>query len=244
MTRDFDSKSSRVGGADSQAGLADGEHRGRDDAARRERMIDDSIESVVAALKRVHRASQMVAGIGAGNEPATTRSLLYDLVDTNARYLRNMLGIAARANDQIADLFGQSYGAGYGRLKEKSIEVTLARVEKEPVATGTFRLHNATSCAVTVVFPAHATFTKVGDPKTKHEDVRLGFFVNIPDGSRRAEAKPGAEVACSTVPADGVLEVTVALVMEWAGDDRWSAETVIHTNAAHDLGLVLEIGPP
>ena len=248
MTREHDSRNKRAAGPDDEAAPRDAERRGPDDAARRERAVDDSIESVVAALKRVHRASQMVAGVGVGNEPATARSLLYDLVDTNARYVRNMLGLAARANDQIADLFGQSYGAGYGRLKEKSVDVTLARGEKH-AAAGTFRLHNATSCAVNVDFPAHATFIKIGDPKTKRDRVRLTFFVRIPDRSHTSNAKRADEVGSSTVPADGLLEVRVELATDEKGNelpeaDRWSAEAVIHTNAAHDLGLVLELGPP
>lgn len=217
------------------------ECRGPEDAAQRERAIDDSIESVVAALKRVHRVSQMAGALGKDGEPESGRSLVYDLVDVNARYVRNLLSLAARVNDQIGDVFGYSYAAE-GRLKEKSVEVKLR--SRDSKAVGTFRLHNATSCAVNVDFPAAAEFVKVSD-QSKSPPVDLTFSVSIPKGSKTAAASdPAVGVGSSTVLADGILEVTVEISTDWAQKVAWRAEAVIHTNAAHDLDLVLQLEPP
>jgi hypothetical protein len=243
MTQGSGSGSDNYGGGDraDTPRRDDPECRGPGDATRRERAIDDSIESVVAALKRVHRVSQMASALGHAGEPAAGRSLIFDFVDVHARYLRNVLGLAARAHDQISDLFGSSYAAP-AQLKEKSVDVTLRRVDH--IAVGVFRLHNATACAVLVDFPAVADFFEVGSGTAK-TNVPLVFRVKIPPPSTEAAGCGTAEVASSAVPPDGVLEVTAEISIsssDWGGK-AWSAEAVIHTNAAHDLGLVLELEP-
>jgi hypothetical protein len=110
-------------------------------------------------------------------------------------------------------------------------------------------LHNATGCAVNVDFPARATFVKVGDPRVRCEGVPLRFNVAVHPPAADSDAR-GDEVGCSTVPAHGTLAVTVEVptvdgdAKDWTAGDRWTAEATIVTNAAHDLGLVLEIPPP
>jgi hypothetical protein len=206
--------------------------QGPEDAARRERAVDDSIEATVAALKRIHCATELTKGLGDGGEPSGERSLVYDIVDINARYLRQLLGVAARANDQLAGLFDHAY-ATPGALKEKSIELTLERFDGK--ARGYFRLQNATSCAVNVDFPTRMTLAPrgLGEPV----EVDLVFAVRVPKGD-----PPWETLYTSAVPPNGALEVRLTLSLAGSVAQRaWRGDTVIATDAAHDLGLVVEL---
>jgi len=206
---------------------------GPEDAARRERAVDDSIESIVAALKRVHAATELTRDLGKAGEPSGQRSLLYDVVDINARYLRQMLGVAARANDQFADLFGQAY-AKPGALKQKSIDLELKRDKVEPKATRSFRLENATSCEVNVDFPASVVLRP--DAPGDSQTVDLTFAAKVV--GRRDEKQT---LCGGTVPANGALDVEVTLDTTALNTGSWRGETTITTDATHDLGLVLEL---
>lgn len=207
---------------------------GVEDAARRDRAVDDSIESTVAALKRVHCASALTAGLGGPEEPTGQRSLLYDIVDINARYLRQMLGIAARANDQLADLFGYAYSTP-GALEERSIELKLKRDDDHKLARGLFRLRNATNCEVNVDFPASVLLHGGGIVGGMRVD--LTFSVHVV--GRRDDQW---ETLCSSaVPANGALDVELTLPTNTVETGTWRGETLITTDATHDLGLVIEL---
>jgi len=204
---------------------------GPEEAARRDRAVDDSIESIVAALKRVHCATEATGGLGSDCDPPGDRGLLYDIADINARYVRQLLGVAARANDQLTSLFDHAYTSP-GALKEKSIDLKLKR--ETTVACALFRLENATRCEVNVDFPGVIEL-RPDAPTTPNARVEPVFIVQV-------VGQGGWEKLCSaTVPASGALDVIVTIPTTDVATGSWRAETIITTDANHDLGLVIEL---
>ena len=205
------------------------------ETARREMAMEESVDSVVATLRRLHRASEDLPG-QAGDD-CGPRSLVYDFFDTQSRYVRNMLGLMARANDQVSGLFDQTL-ATPGELAESSIEVVLRRKGEGAAATaeGTFRLRNASRSAVTVDLPE--TIELLHD-REGHEAERKKVY---PDYRARisgghAASPDEAEGFATIVPAGAVLEVHMTIKGLPPAGGAWRGRETVRTSSDRDLEL-------
>ena len=205
------------------------------ETARRDLATEESIDSVVATLRRLHRAStDLTAQAGDDCGP---RSLVYDFFDTQSRYVRNMLGLMARANDQVSGLFDQTLTSP-GELAESSIEVVLRRSGNGNAATagGKFRLRNASRSAVTVDLPERIDLQEDGEnPEAGKKRVYPDYRATIVGG--HADSPVEAEVFATIVPAGATLEVRMKIEDLPGGRGTWRGRETVRTSSDRDLEL-------
>jgi hypothetical protein len=205
------------------------------ETVRRDMAMDESVDSVVATLRRLHRASEDLTA--QGGDDGGPRSLVYDFFDTQSRYVRNMLGLMARANDQVSGLFDQTL-ATPGELAESSIEVVLRRKGEGDAATaeGKFRLRNASRSAVTIDLP------EILDLLEDHEASGAEKHTVSPDyratiGGGHAVSPVEAEGFATIVPAGAILDVRMTIKGLPPGDRAWRGREMVRTSSDRDLEL-------
>lgn len=212
------------------------------ETARRDLATEESIDSVVATLRRLHRAStDFTAEAGDDGGP---RSLVYDFFDTQSRYVRNMLGLMARANDQVSGLFDQTL-ASPGELAESSIEVVLKRTGKGSAATaeGRFRLRNASRSDVTIDLPGQVHLQEdLENPDSEKKPVYPLYRAKIRGGHSASPVE--AEGFATIVPAGTTLEFRMTIEGLPPGDRIWQGRETVRTSSDRDLELrvVLQAG--